>query len=90
MWLVAKFSIFALIAISVNLVGQFITSHIYEGSLELFVAMVVGILGGLITKYFLDKKFIFYDDASGIKGNGRKNFSLLGSWFYHHSYFLGI
>ena len=52
--------IFAVISILLNLIFQYFTSLIYNGFLSLYVAMLVGTLVGLISKYTLDKKFIFH------------------------------
>ena len=51
--------IFAVISTLLNLIFQYFTSLIYNGFLSLYVAMFVGTLVGLISKYILDKKFIF-------------------------------
>jgi putative flippase GtrA len=42
-----------------NLIFQYITTLIYNGFLSLYVAILVGTFIGLISKYILDKKFIF-------------------------------
>jgi putative flippase GtrA len=39
---------------------QYFTSLIYDGFFSLYVAMFVGTIAGLVSKYILDKKFIFH------------------------------
>ena len=58
-------------AIIVNLSTQriFLTSILID---YYFVALFLGTLTGLITKYFLDKNFIFYDFDHSFKNNSEK------------------
>lgn len=51
--------LFAFIATLINLLFQFISISVYSGVYNLYVAMFFGTLAGLITKYMLDKKYIF-------------------------------
>ena len=51
--------IFACIATVVNLVTQEFTGQIYPFAYPLAVSIFAGTLTGLITKYVLDKKYIF-------------------------------
>jgi len=74
MWLSLKYTVFAFLAIMVNLVMQHLASVIYAGFLELYVSMAVGTLAGLVVKYFLDKRFIFYDQTMGLRQMSRKFF----------------
>ena len=60
MLLVLKYSFFALIATIINLFTQFISLAIYSQDFSLYIAMFFGTLTGLIAKYILDKKYIFY------------------------------
>lgn len=55
-----KYSAFALVATAVNLIGQYISLLVYAGYYDLYLAMGVGTLVGLVTKYILDRKYIFY------------------------------
>ena len=59
MFLVLKYSLFALIATIINLFTQFISLAIYSQDFSLYIAMFFGTLTGLIAKYILDKKYIF-------------------------------
>ncbi len=69
--LVLRYAFFAAIATVVNLAAQ-------RGALaawpELFPAMVVGTGAGLVVKYLLDKRWIFFDAAEGLAQHGRKFF----------------
>ena len=60
MLLVLKYSLFALIATIINLFTQFISLAIYSQDFSLYIAIFFGTLTGLIVKYILDKKYIFY------------------------------
>lgn len=60
MLLVLKYSFFALIATIINLFTQFISLAIYSQNFSLYIAMFFGTITGLIAKYILDKKYIFY------------------------------
>lgn len=54
--------------------------YIYVGFLDLYVAMFVGTLAGLILKYILDKKYIFFHIPKDRIDDGKKFFlySLMG------------
>jgi putative flippase GtrA len=58
---------FALIATVVNLLTQEITSHLFHHQYEIVVSMFMGTLTGLLTKYLLDKKYIFNFKATSPK-----------------------
>lgn len=60
MFLAFKYVVFAVIATVLNLLIQYISLNIYSKSYSLYVAMFFGTLAGLIVKYILDKKYIFY------------------------------
>lgn len=72
MLLVLKYSFFALIATIINLFTQFISLAIYSQNFSLYIAMFFGTLTGLITKYILDKKYIFYYVVKDKKENSQK------------------
>lgn len=59
MHIAIKYSIFALIATVVNILGQDISLRLYEGKGTILVSVFAGTLVGLVTKYYLDKKYIF-------------------------------
>lgn len=62
--LVIYYIFFALIATVVNLLIQWPFFQLFEGWWVLYLALFVGTLAGLITKYLLDKKWIFNYQAS--------------------------
>jgi putative flippase GtrA len=55
-----KYTTFAIISTLFNLTFQYFSFIVYVGFGSLYVAMILGTLAGLIAKYILDKKFIFY------------------------------
>lgn len=61
--------LFALISTVLNLTFQYLTSLIYKGTLNLYVSMFVGTFVGLVSKYLLDKKFIFHVVSKNKKNN---------------------
>ncbi|MFP4362651.1 MAG: GtrA family protein [Spirochaetia bacterium] len=63
--LAVKYTIFALTAMGINLATQKAVLFIYSGSLSLYLAIIAGTGTGLIVKYMLDKRFIFYYKTSG-------------------------
>ena len=54
-----KYGVFSVIATLINLASQELTIKVYSGSYALYAALLVGTMAGLISKYCLDKKFIF-------------------------------
>lgn len=70
MWLAVRYAIFAGIATLVNIVSQDITIRIYTGIFALYLSIAVGTLTGLITKYVLDKKYIFAYKATSLVDDG--------------------
>jgi putative flippase GtrA len=72
MFLVLKYSLFALIATIINLFTQFISLAIYSQDFSLYIAMFFGTLTGLIAKYILDKKYIFYYVVKDKKEDSQK------------------
>ena len=54
-----RYTTFAIISIFVNLAFQYFSFKIQTRFEPLVIAMLVGTLAGLVTKYLLDKKFIF-------------------------------
>ncbi len=69
-----KYSLFALISTLVNLLFQWISFKLYSGFLALYIAMAVGTFAGLIVKYILDKKWIFYHTPKDRKDDAKKFF----------------
>ena len=69
-----KYGLFAIIAIAVNLGCQFIflNGSGGKGPFFLTMAMALGTLAGLLCKFILDKKFVFYYESEGKKDEAKK------------------
>lgn len=59
MKLVVLYSAFAVIAILINLLSQELSLLIYPGAYALYVSILSGTATGLVSKYLLDKIYIF-------------------------------
>ena len=70
--LAIKYSIFAVISTLFNLLFQYFSFGLYAGFGSLYVAMFIGTLAGLVVKYILDKKFIFYHVVEDKKDDAKK------------------
>lgn len=55
-----KYAFFAVIATGVNLLTQWPVFAFFDGFWVLYAALACGTLAGLVTKYLLDKRWIFY------------------------------
>ncbi|QHG91257.1 GtrA family protein [Sulfurimonas sp. CVO] len=75
-----RYTLFALLSTALNIAFQYISFLIYEGFLSLYIAMFAGTAAGLISKYILDKKYIFFHIPKSKKDDGKKFFlySLMG------------
>jgi putative flippase GtrA len=67
-----KYIIFAVISTLFNLLFQYFSFALYDGFASLYAAMFFGTLAGLVVKYVLDKKFIFYHEVKDKKDEARK------------------
>ena len=67
-----KYSIFSAISIFINLLFQNLTFRFYNGLFSIYVAIFFGTSIGLITKYILDKKWIFYHISRDKKDDTKK------------------
>ncbi|HHJ34756.1 MAG TPA: GtrA family protein [Gammaproteobacteria bacterium] len=67
-----KYILFAVISTLLNLLFQYLSFLIYTGIGKLFVAMVAGTLAGLVSKYVLDKKYIFYHTPENRRDDAKK------------------
>ncbi len=78
--LAIKYIIFAVISTLVNLLFQYFSFLGYDGFGSLYIAMFIGTLAGLVAKYILDKKFIFYHTPKNKKDDVKKFalYSLMG------------
>lgn len=75
-----RYVLFAIISTLVNLAFQYLSFLLYSGFLSLYLAMFMGTLAGLILKYILDKKYIFFHETKSKKDDGKKFllYSLMG------------
>jgi len=72
--LALKYTLFASLSTLVNLLFQWLSFRLYDGMGSLYLAMAVGTLAGLVVKYVLDKKWIFYHTPKDRKDDARKFF----------------
>jgi putative flippase GtrA len=70
--LILRYSLFAVIATLANLGMQRIVLSFDDGAAAFAVAVAAGTLVGLVVKYILDKRWIFFDTQTGLKAHGRK------------------
>ena len=66
----AKYAGFAAVATGCNLGSQALMDGAYQGRLAVYASLFVGTVVGLVVKYVLDKKFIFYDVTQGLIRRG--------------------
>jgi putative flippase GtrA len=78
--LTLRYAAFAAVATGVNVGTQVVSLAAYAGPLALGVAMALGTGTGLVTKYLLDKHFIFFDTDNSVRGHSVKFtlYSLMG------------
>lgn len=69
--MILRYIIFAITSIAINLLTQYFVLIFAD---VLYIAMFFGTFLGLITKYFLDKKFIFYYRSKNKIDDGKKFF----------------
>lgn len=72
--------LFAIISTAINIGFQYFSFFVYDGFASLYIAMFLGTFFGLVIKYVLDKKFIFFHETKGKKDDGLKFllYSLMG------------
>lgn len=75
-----KYIIFAVISTIINISTQAICLETYKGKFEIYLAICCGTLTGLLSKYYLDKRFVFQHSSSGYIEEGKVFFlySLMG------------
>jgi putative flippase GtrA len=71
MSLALKYIIFAIIATFINLLFQYFSFLSYDGFLDIYLAIFIGTLAGLLAKYILDKKYIFYHTPKNKKDDSK-------------------
>lgn len=67
-----KYILFAGLATGANLLSQYFSFRMYSGKFDIFLALTVGTFVGLVVKYLLDKKFIFYYETKKKSENAKK------------------
>lgn len=74
------YALFALFSTAVNILFQYLSFLVYSGYLSLYIAMFAGTVAGLVLKYILDKKYIFFHKPKSKRDDGKKFFlySLMG------------
>lgn len=70
--LTIRYGFFAVLATLANLATQRLTPALADETLSYVVALMAGTVVGLVLKYVLDKRWIFYDKSSGIAVHGKK------------------
>jgi len=70
--LAIKYSLFAGVSTFLNLAFQYLSFQLYTGFASLYIGMFAGTLAGLVAKYMLDKKFIFYHTPLDKKDDAKK------------------
>jgi len=68
--LIIRYSFFAVLATLANLLAQRVVLSTGETVVHYIFAVGAGTLCGLVLKYILDKKWIFYDETTDLKQNG--------------------
>lgn len=69
--LVLRYGAFALVSMLANLGAQRAVLHVVDGNRGFILAVAVGTGVGLVLKYVLDRRWIFYDRTSGLAVHGR-------------------
>jgi putative flippase GtrA len=70
--LIVRYSAFAVLATLANLLMQRLVLGIVHGGQGFALAVIAGTAVGLLLKYVLDKRWIFFDPSSGLAVHGRK------------------
>ncbi len=68
--LVTRYAAFAAVATALNLGAQAASLSVYHGLFALTLAMGLGTGVGLVIKYLLDRRWIFFDGARSPQGHG--------------------
>lgn len=70
--LILRYALFAAIATVANLGVQRLVMRLGEQTPVFLAAVFLGTLVGLVIKYVLDKRWIFFDAGTGLKQHGAK------------------
>jgi putative flippase GtrA len=96
MTLALKYAIFAALATALNIAGQDLSLVLYRGDGMLLFSVLVGTAVGLVTKYQLDKNYIFrfqprdlrHDSTTFILYTGMGLFTTALFWAFEFSFHL--
>jgi putative flippase GtrA len=58
--IVVKYAVFAAIATGINIAVQRGVAFFFQGPFSIYICLLCGTIAGLVVKYLLDKRFIFY------------------------------
>ena len=91
-----NYIIFAVVAIVANIATQELSLFLYAGNWAIFVAIGFGTISGLVVKYELDKRFIYYFRTTSILHNGRLFFlysttgliTTMIFWFFEYGFYV--
>ena len=87
---------FSLIAMTLNIFSQYLVFSLHDNEYTIYVAILVGTTLGLISKYSLDRVYIFKYNINNIYGYS-KNFALytftgifttLIVWIFEYSFYI--
>jgi putative flippase GtrA len=70
--LIARYATFCVLATVANLAAQRLLLTAGDTGTHFLMAVAAGTIVGLIVKYALDKRWIFFDDEVGVKNNSKK------------------
>ncbi|MCI2398939.1 GtrA family protein [Aliiroseovarius sp. N1Y82] len=70
--LILRYGAFAVVATLANLAAQRVVLALLDHAWALAAAIFVGTGVGLVIKYLLDKRWIFFDQSTGAATHGRK------------------
>ncbi|MGB7240534.1 MAG: GtrA family protein [Sulfitobacter sp.] len=70
--LIVRYTVFAVIATIANLAAQRAVLAVDASAIGFACAVFAGTAIGLVIKYVLDKRWIFYDASSGVKAHSQK------------------
>lgn len=78
--LILRYTAFAIMAVIVNLAVQRLVLLGGDSALWFTLALLAGTLAGLMVKYVLDKRWIFFDQTTGAAAQGKQFglYSLMG------------
>ncbi|SFV64028.1 hypothetical protein MNB_SV-9-244 [hydrothermal vent metagenome] len=70
--IVIKYALFAIISTMFNISFQYMSNYFYNDIGALYVAIFIGTIAGLIPKYILDKRYIFYHKTESKRDDVKK------------------